>query len=118
MNRLEELMKELDAALRAKGLRNDVQAGIDDRGLVLSLVSKHVVFEPDLAELSARGIDVIDTITPVLLQGRRPAADRRAHQPGAGEAEVLPDRLGALRCPGDHRPAPLQRGGRDPERAG
>jgi chemotaxis protein MotB len=66
VNRLEELMKELDAALRAKGFRNDVEAGIDERGLVLSLVSKHVVFEPDLAELSPRGIDVIDTITPVL----------------------------------------------------
>ena len=66
VNRLEELMKELDAALRAKGYRNDVEADIDDRGLVLSLVSKHVVFEPDLAELSARGIAVIDTITPVL----------------------------------------------------
>jgi chemotaxis protein MotB len=66
VDRLEELMKELDAALRAKGLRNDVQAVIDDRGLVLSLVSKHVVFEPDLAELSARGIEVIDTVAPVL----------------------------------------------------
>ena len=66
MNRLQELIDKLDAALRAKGLRNDVQAGIDERGLVISLVSKHVVFEPNLAELSARGIDVIDTITPVL----------------------------------------------------
>ena len=45
-------------------------------------------------------------------RGRRTAADRRAHQPGPGDAEVLPDRLGALRCPGDHRPAPPQRGRR------
>jgi chemotaxis protein MotB len=66
VDRLEELLAELDAALREKGLRNDVQAGIDDRGLVLSLVSKHVVFEPDLAELSERGIEVIDTVAPVL----------------------------------------------------
>ncbi len=72
VDRLEELMAELDAALREKGLRNDVQAVIDERGLVLSLVSKHVVFEPDLAELSARGIEVIDTVAPVLLKADDP----------------------------------------------
>jgi chemotaxis protein MotB len=66
VNRLEKLLAELDVALRAKGLRHDVQAGIDNRGLVLSLVSKHVVFEPNLAELSPRGVDVLDTIAPVL----------------------------------------------------
>ena len=32
VDRLEKLLAELDAALRAKGLRNDVQAGIDERG--------------------------------------------------------------------------------------
>jgi len=72
VNRLQELLDKLDAALRAKGLRDDVQAGIDDRGLVISLVSKHVVFEPNLAELSARGIAVLDTITPVLREVGEP----------------------------------------------
>jgi chemotaxis protein MotB len=72
VDRLQELLDKLDAALRAKGLRDDVQAGIDDRGLVISLVSKHVVFEPNLAQLSPRGIDVLDTITPVLLEVEEP----------------------------------------------
>ena len=33
---------------------------------MVSLVSRHVVFEPDVAELSARGRDVVDTLAPVL----------------------------------------------------
>ena len=72
VDRLQALLDKLDAALRAKGLRDDVQAGIDERGLVISLVSKHVVFEPNLAELSQRGIDVLDTITPVLREVEEP----------------------------------------------
>jgi chemotaxis protein MotB len=72
VDRLQELLDRLDAALRAKGLRDDVQAAIDERGLVISLVSKHVVFEPNLAELSPRGIEVLDTITPVLREVEEP----------------------------------------------
>jgi chemotaxis protein MotB len=66
VDRLQGLMRKLDAALKKEGLRQDVRAGIDDRGLVLSLTSRHVVFEPNLADLSARGIDVLETIAPVL----------------------------------------------------
>jgi chemotaxis protein MotB len=65
-DRLQKLLDELEKALGAKGLRDDVQATIDERGLVISLVSRHVVFEPDLADLSPRGADVLDTIAPVL----------------------------------------------------
>ncbi len=45
-------MKKLSAALKAHGLQDDVTARIDERGLVVSLVSRHVTFEPDLASLS------------------------------------------------------------------
>ena len=65
-NRLERLGRELDAALRRAGLSHDVTRRIDDRGLVLSLTSRHVVFEPDRAELSARGQRVLDAVSPVL----------------------------------------------------
>ena len=41
-------------------------AVIDTRGLVVSLVSRHVVFEADLASLSARGRELVDTLAPVL----------------------------------------------------
>jgi chemotaxis protein MotB len=64
--RLEELGEKLAGALRREGLAGDVTRSIDDRGLVLSLTSRHVVFEPDRAELSDRGRRVLDAVAPVL----------------------------------------------------
>ncbi len=64
--RLEAVRNRLMKALRAAGLAKDVQATIDDRGLVVSLVSRHVVFEPDIAQLSPRGERVVDTLSRVL----------------------------------------------------
>ncbi|MBA3783839.1 MAG: flagellar motor protein MotB [Nocardioides sp.] len=66
VNRLEEVLERLYKALRAHGLEDDVKATIDDRGLVVSLVSRHVVFAPNVADLTARGQLVIDTLAPVL----------------------------------------------------
>ncbi|GAA2023273.1 MAG: flagellar motor protein MotB [Nocardioides sp.] len=65
--RLDEVRERLERALRAQGLQDDVKATYDERGLVLSLVSRHVVFESDLATLTARGEEVVDTLAPVLL---------------------------------------------------
>lgn len=64
--RLEEVRHRLMVALRHAGLAKDVLATIDDRGLVVSLVSRHVVFQPDVARLSPRGERVVDTLAPVL----------------------------------------------------
>jgi chemotaxis protein MotB len=66
VDRLKALLERLNRALRAHHLQDDVQATIDNRGLVVSLVSRHVVFEPNLATLSARGQQVVDTLAPVL----------------------------------------------------
>jgi chemotaxis protein MotB len=66
VDRLKALLERLNRALRAHHLEDDVQTSIDSRGLVVSLVSRHVVFEPDLATLSPRGQQVIDTLAPVL----------------------------------------------------
>ncbi|HWJ66552.1 MAG TPA: flagellar motor protein MotB [Nocardioides sp.] len=66
VERLLDVWRRIDRALRAEGLRDDVRATVDERGLVVSLVSQHVVFEPDVAELTPRGRRVVDTITPVL----------------------------------------------------
>ena len=66
VDRLVKIWKRIEAALKAKGLRGDVQATVDQRGLVVSLVSRHVVFQPDVATLTARGDEVVDTIAPVL----------------------------------------------------
>jgi chemotaxis protein MotB len=65
-DRLDKIRRRLLAALAAKGLQDDVRMVIDERGLVVSLVSRHVVFEPNVAELSSRGREVVDTLAPVL----------------------------------------------------
>ena len=52
--------------LKEKGYASDVRAGIDDRGLVISLTSRHVTFTSDLATLTPRGAQIVDTIAPVL----------------------------------------------------
>jgi chemotaxis protein MotB len=64
--RLDRLGERLEAALRKAGLAQDTTRRIDGRGLVLSLTSRHVVFEPDRAELSARGRRVLQVVAPVL----------------------------------------------------
>lgn len=66
---VEELLKiwrEVEKALRERGLYDDVRVDVDERGLVLSLVSEHVIFEPNVAVLTERGKRVVDTIAPIL----------------------------------------------------
>lgn len=65
-NRLREVLARVERALRAHGLQNDVRPEINDRGLVLSLVSRHVIFQYNLATLTPRGQAVVDTLGPVL----------------------------------------------------
>lgn len=65
--RLEAVQAELLTALRRAGLERDVRTTIDDRGLVVSLVSRHVVFRPNIADLSPRGQRVVDTLAKVLI---------------------------------------------------
>ncbi len=66
VDRLTQLLQRLETALAAHHLQDDVRAAIDNRGLTLSLVSRHVVFQNNLATLSARGQLLVDTIAPVL----------------------------------------------------
>ncbi|MDN4173551.1 flagellar motor protein MotB [Nocardioides sp. SOB77] len=64
--RLRTVEARIRQALRQRGLESDVRTTYDERGLVVSLVSKHVVFRNDLATLSARGERVVDAVGPVL----------------------------------------------------
>ncbi|WP_183098677.1 OmpA/MotB family protein [Nocardioides pelophilus] len=72
VDRLLKVWREIEEALRREGLDDDVRALIDERGLVVSLVSRHVVFQPNVAELTPRGQRVVDTIAPVLLDLSEP----------------------------------------------
>lgn len=65
-DRLQDIEKRILDALRSQHLQNDVQTVIDGRGLTISLVSRHVVFEANLATLTPRGRQIVDTIAPVL----------------------------------------------------
>lgn len=66
VRRLDRVRRRLLAALRRHGLQNDVRMRIDHRGLSVSLVSRHIVFEPNIADLTPRGLAVVRTLTPVL----------------------------------------------------
>ncbi len=60
------LWKKIHTDLQKKGLADDVVASIDDRGLVISLVSRHIVFPYNLWNLTPRGERIVDTIAPAL----------------------------------------------------
>ena len=64
--RLEALRKRISRALARRGYLADVSMAIDGRGLRISLVSRHIVFRANLAELSPRGARVLDVLAPVL----------------------------------------------------
>jgi chemotaxis protein MotB len=66
VERLDELRRRIDKALERHGLRDDVRMRIDNRGLTISLVSKHIVFAPNVADLTSRGKRVLDVVAPIL----------------------------------------------------
>ncbi|WP_435746825.1 flagellar motor protein MotB [Nocardioides sp. SYSU DS0663] len=66
LSRLRGVEDRIRKALAAQGLTSDVRMSYDGRGLVVSLVSRHVVFRSDLATLSARGGEVVDVVGRVL----------------------------------------------------
>lgn len=66
VHRLDELRRRIDRELQRHGLREDVRMRIDSRGLTISLVSRHIVFAPNVAELATRGRRVLDVLAPVL----------------------------------------------------
>ncbi len=66
VDRLDSLRRKIDAALRKEGLANDVSMRIDERGLRISLVSRHIVFQANLADLSPRGERVLKVLAPVI----------------------------------------------------
>ena len=66
VKRLDDLRRRIDTALQRHGLREDVRMKIDSRGLTISLVSRHIVFASDMADLTARGRRVLDVLAPIL----------------------------------------------------
>ena len=81
----------IDAALAAAGYADTARYEIDERGLVVHIVSDPVLFGPEEADLRPQGRDVLDAIAPTL--------------------SALPNRLG---IEGHANHLPVTRGGQWP----
>lgn len=68
VDRLQGVQSRLMEALKKHDLQDDVQTTIDENGLSIHLVSKHVTFEANMATLTARGAEIVDTLAPVLAE--------------------------------------------------
>jgi chemotaxis protein MotB len=65
-DRLRRLQRRIQRVLAEHGFARDVAMAIDERGLSISLVSRHIVFDANLAVLTERGKRVLDVLAPVL----------------------------------------------------
>lgn len=68
---LREIQAKITANLQQNGVENLVRFKIDDRGLTIGLVGSETFFQPDLADLSAPALVVLDSVAPVLAPDTR-----------------------------------------------
>lgn len=64
--RLKKLQKQVEEALKAKGLGGAARFRLDERGLVVSIITDAVLFPADSAKLEREGQKVLAAIAPVL----------------------------------------------------
>ena len=67
VDRLTALEKQMEARLAERGIQQDVQFQIDQRGLTVKLVGSQTFFQPDSSDLTSRANQVLDAITPVIV---------------------------------------------------
>ncbi|GAA3397703.1 flagellar motor protein MotB [Cryptosporangium minutisporangium] len=65
-NNLSEAQKKITAALKQKNLQGDASFAIDERGLVVTIVTSSVVFTGDSAILRPVGQRILDAVGPTL----------------------------------------------------
>jgi chemotaxis protein MotB len=63
---LRKIQEQITAALTKQKLQNNVTFTIDERGLVVTIVTNEIVFEGNRAELRAGGRKILDAIDPTL----------------------------------------------------
>lgn len=63
---LEKLRDQIAAQLKAKGLSDAVKMVVDERGLVVNIVTDKVLFDNGKADLRADGTKVLDLIAPIV----------------------------------------------------
>jgi chemotaxis protein MotB len=59
---------QIENALVQKGLQGDVSFRLESRGLVVTVVTDHLLYDTDSAEIQPAGQAVLDAVAPVLLQ--------------------------------------------------
>ncbi len=62
----EEIMKQIADELKKQGRNDDVRFTIDERGLIVTVITSSVVFAGDRADLLPDGRRIIDAIGPVI----------------------------------------------------
>jgi chemotaxis protein MotB len=67
VDRLKDLMEQIDASLQAQGLAHTVEYRLDERGLTVRLVGSETFFDNNSISLSAVAVAVLDSVAPVLL---------------------------------------------------
>lgn len=65
-DRLKELRDQMKAGLEAAGLSNNVEFNISARGLTVKLIGSQAFFEPDKPQLTAKAVQVLTIIAPVM----------------------------------------------------
>ena len=66
IDNLKKIQEQITTALKARNLDKNVIFSIDERGLVVTVVTSSVVFAGDRADLLAPGRQIIDTVVPTL----------------------------------------------------
>jgi chemotaxis protein MotB len=63
---LRDIQQQITARLKAEGLDNSVGFAIDERGLVINIITSSVVFPGDSAELLPDGKRIVNALAPIL----------------------------------------------------
>jgi chemotaxis protein MotB len=66
VNSLRAVQQNVEASLAAQGLQGNVQFSIDERGLVITVITSNVVFGGNSAVLLSGGMDIINHVAPAL----------------------------------------------------
>lgn len=72
LEQLQELKKDLEGKLEKQGLRNSVSIDIQERGMVISLMTDKLLFELGKADLKDRCTHILQVISPTLLSYEHP----------------------------------------------
>jgi len=66
VDHLRRIERRIEHVLARKGLLHDVSIAIDERGLAISMVSRHIVFAANRADLTPRGRLVLEVLSPII----------------------------------------------------